>query len=70
MDAYYITRETNNLGGHNEVHKSDCQSMPSFENRIFLGNFTSCNDAIDEAEKHFPNNTDGCNICCPRCHHG
>lgn len=66
---YYVNKvSTGNPNYNHEVHTDDCYWLPSAENRIYLGYFSNCKDAIKEAEKYY-NNVDGCAICCPSCHH-
>ena len=61
---YYVNKEAQ-LTGEHEVHTGDCSYLPS--NRIYLGYFSSCKDAIVEARKHY-SNVDGCYYCCYECH--
>jgi len=66
MAVYYINRNAQPSGEH-EVHTSECTFLPSPENRILLGAFYSCQNAIIEARKYYPN-VDGCFYCCLPCH--
>ena len=70
MDQYCVNKNTDNPGGHHEVHTLNCSSIPTALNRIYLGMFDSCRDALIEAGKQFPNNVDGCVHCCIECHKG
>lgn len=68
FNYYYVNRDvTNNPNYNHEVHKSTCPFMPSVQNRIYLGYFASCSDAIKAAKRYY-NNVDGCAVCCPECH--
>lgn len=70
MASYIIN--SNEYDGHHEVHNADvhCNSdtYPASENQILLGNFSSCGDAVDNAEARFPSwDVDGCAYC-TTCH--
>ncbi len=52
MDSYYVNRNAQ-LNGDHEVHKEGCRYLPTAENRIYLGQFSSCREAVQEAKKHF-----------------
>ena len=59
--------------GDLEVHCLDkpCPKSPSIENRIILGNFNNCYNAIAFARQMYPQytkNIDGCYYCCNECH--
>ena len=64
MDKYYVNKNAQETGEH-EVHISSCSWFPN--ERIYLGEFSDCRDAIKEAKKHY-NNVDGCFYCCVKCH--
>lgn len=66
MALYYVNKNAQANGDH-EVHKSGCSYMPSPENRMFLGDFSSCHGAVREAKKTYPT-ADGCYHCSPACH--
>ncbi|WXR62030.1 hypothetical protein WG909_02070 [Peptostreptococcaceae bacterium AGR-M142] len=63
---YYVNKNAQNTGEH-EVHKETCSYLPSSDNRIHLGDFNNCKDALNEASKHY-NNVDGCYYCSNECH--
>lgn len=68
MKNYYVNKvNTGNPGYNHEVHTADCIWLPSAENRIYLGAFSSCSDAVKKAKTYY-NNVDGCATCCPLCH--
>ena len=68
FNHYYVNKvTTGNPNFNHEVHKSSCYYLPSETNRIYLGYFSSCSDAIKAAKAYF-SNVDGCAICCPECH--
>lgn len=66
MANYYVNKNAQPSGEH-EVHTSSCSYLPDAENRIFLGSFDTCAEAIREAKKYYTN-VDGCYYCCRACH--
>jgi len=38
---YYVNKNAQTNGDH-EVHTETCTWLPDVENRLYLGNFTSC----------------------------
>lgn len=66
MAAYYVNKTAQANGDH-EVHKTGCQWMPSDHNRIYLGDFSNCADAVRAARKHY-SQVNGCATCSPDCH--
>ena len=63
---YYVNKRAQDNGDH-EVHTADCSFLPSEENKLYLGAFTNCRDAVREAKKHYPQ-SDGCYYCSNECH--
>ena len=76
MSKYILNRnKQDSLSGENyEVHNEDrCTSghLPLSENRLFLGYFDNCRDALEKAKIDYPywkNDIDGCYWCCNPCH--
>ena len=66
MAAYYVNKNAQSNGDH-EVHKIGCSYLPDEANRIYLGDFTSCGDAVKEAKRHY-NQVNGCYYCSKACH--
>ena len=66
MARYYVNKQAQSNGDH-EVHKSECSYMPSAENSLYLGEFSTCHGAVREAKKHYPQ-VDGCYYCSRDCH--
>lgn len=66
MYKYYVNRNEQSNGDH-EVHKEDCKYLPSIENRIFLGSYYTCHDAVRESKKYY-SQTNGCYFCSRECH--
>ena len=66
MPIYYVNKNAQNNGDH-EVHKEGCHRMPEPENKQYLGNFSTCREAVAEAKKYYTQ-SDGCYYCIPECH--
>lgn len=66
MAKYYVNKNAQSNGDH-EVHKLGCAWMPAVENRIYLGEFSSCSGAVREAKRYY-NQVNGCYHCSPACH--
>ncbi len=67
MSRYYVNKNAQNNGDH-EVHTATgCPTPADEENRLYLGNFDSCHDAVVEAKKHYPQ-SNGCANCSLPCH--
>lgn len=67
-DGYYVNRNAQPDGDH-EVHKASCSYFPAQKNRLYLGDFRSCDAAVREARKHYPQ-ADGCYYCARECDTG
>lgn len=68
MWNYYVNRNAQANGDH-EVHREDCQFLPALENRLFLGSFNNCRDAVQAARSYFVQ-VNGCYFCASACHTG
>ena len=66
MYNYYMNKNSQS-NDDNEVHKEGCAYMPNIENRLHLGAFTNCQDAVNEALRH-DSDADGCYWCSRDCH--
>jgi len=66
MPGYYVNKTPQTNGDH-EVHTESCQFLPSEWNRIYLGIFGNCADAIREAKKRY-SKANGCYYCSNACH--
>lgn len=64
--SYYVNKIAQSNGDH-EVHEEGCSWLPAFNNRIPLGQHTSCHSAVREAKKYYTL-ANGCKYCCPDCH--
>jgi len=66
MDYYYVNKKEQANGDH-EVHTTRCSFIPNSENRILLGYFNTCAEAVREAKKTY-SKSNGCYYCCRVCH--
>ena len=66
MANYYVNKNAQPNGDH-EVHRADCYWLPSLENRIYLGNYSSCRDAVKKAKDYY-SQVNGCYHCSKECH--
>ena len=67
MASYYVNKNAQSNGDH-EVHTTTgCPTPANQENRLPLGDFASCHDAVLEAKKHYAQ-SNGCANCSPACH--
>jgi len=69
MKYFYVNKEAQvpPEDGEHEVHTEGCQTPPFLKNRVSLGCFAHCKDALKEAKKRY-RNVDGCKNCIPECH--
>jgi hypothetical protein len=68
MENYYVNKNEQDNGEH-EVHRHSCSYLPEPENRVELGKFSNCQDAVKKA-REFYEDVDGCAFCCRTCHKG
>ena len=66
MDNYYVNKNQQANGDH-EVHNGSCKYLPTPENRLYLGLFSTCAEAVKEAKKTYPQ-SNGCYYCSLPCH--
>lgn len=66
MPKYYVNRKEQDNLDH-EVHTTGCQWIPEPHNRLYLGDFASCHEAVREAKKNYPQ-SNGCYYCSNPCH--
>lgn len=64
---YYYVNKNKQINGDHEVHTSDCIYLPREENRIYLGYFSNCRNAVAEAKKYY-RQCNGCYYCSRECH--
>ena len=66
MANYYVNTNEQSNGDH-EVHTDGCTYPPDHSNRLQLGWFSNCRDAVTEAKKTY-RQSNGCYWCCNACH--
>jgi hypothetical protein len=66
MASYYVNTVAQSNGDH-EVHTASCTYVPSESNRIYLGEFMSCQPAVIAAKRYY-SQSNGCYWCCRACH--
>lgn len=66
MPSYYVNKNAQSNGDH-EVHVSSCTHLPSSENKLYLGDFYQCSDAVKKAKEYYKQ-SNGCFYCCNACH--
>lgn len=66
MAKYYVSKKEQANGDH-EVHTSTCHKLPKVENRIYLGEFYTCNAAVTKAKEYYTQ-VNGCIHCSRSCH--
>lgn len=64
---YYYVNKNTQINGDHEVHKSGCLYMPNDENKIYLGDFPNCYEAVREAKRYY-DQSNGCYFCSLQCH--
>lgn len=69
---YYYINKNQQPSGDFEVHRSTgCPHPAAQENRISLGNWDNCHQAVQEAKRRFSgqkSHINGCYWCCNPCH--
>jgi hypothetical protein len=75
MYKYILNRNKQDSpsGENYEIHNEDAckDNLPLPENRISLGSFNNCQDALKKAKDTYPgskNDIDACYWCCYSCH--
>ncbi|WP_088186144.1 hypothetical protein [Desulfosporosinus sp. FKA] len=63
---FYVNKKSQTNGDH-EVHRSTCSWLPDAENRLYLGDFNTSQEAVNEASKYNVQ-VNGCSYCCPETH--
>lgn len=63
---FYVNKNAQSNGDH-EVHRATCSWLPDVENRQYLGEFLTSQEAVREAKKYY-NPVDCCAYCCPESH--
>ncbi|MDO8604051.1 MAG: hypothetical protein Q7K40_01430 [bacterium] len=63
---YYVNKNQQTNGDH-EVHTANCSRLPNLENRLYLGDFLYCSQAVNEAKRYY-RQSNGCYYCSNPCH--
>lgn len=68
----YIVNENAQSNGDYEVHDqaSAYGCLPNSSNQVWLGSFSSCKGAVDEANSPGYSPANGCFYCANSCHTG
>lgn len=66
MENYYVNKNAQ-INGDHEVHKASCTRLPSLDNRMYLGPFSTCQEAVRKAKIHYTK-SNGCYYCSNACH--
>ena len=67
--AYFYINSNEQENGDHEVHTTGCSHPPEPENRVEIGNYDYCWQAVNEAKRRWPNNRiNGCYYCSNSCH--
>lgn len=72
MPNYICNKNADDKGRH-EIHESTCSHLPLPQNRITVGSFINCRQAIEHMERVNAGKGfkfDGCYYCCYPCHKG
>ena len=72
MHPFIVNKNAQSNGDH-EVHQTDrgTSCLPDSENRIELGSFDNCHEAVAAAKRRYPDwKVNGCAYCAPDCHTG
>jgi len=64
---YYFVDKTARENGDHEVHRGGCRECPDDRNRIYIGFFSNCEEALAKASKFF-SQVNGCSLCTKEYH--
>lgn len=65
MNYYYLSKIPNKDGNY-EIHSNKCLRHFLNGNRIYLGEFASCEEAFQKAKTYYEN-VAFCSFCLPKC---
>lgn len=65
MKAFFISTEQKGIEKY-QIHQEGCEFLPNFNERIYLGIFKKCDEALDEAKK-VSENLKVCPFCSKEC---
>lgn len=66
MARYYVSKNAYSNGEH-EIHSDVCLIKLQPENRIYLDDYESCDQAVMQAKLSY-HKANGCLYCCTQCH--
>lgn len=66
MARYYVNKNAQDNGDH-EVHKWGFDWMPNESNRLYLGDYDNCFEAVRKARTYFVQ-VNSCFYCSRECH--
>lgn len=66
MAQYFVNKNAQSNGDH-EVHTSICNYLPQVQNRLALGEHSTCLTAVRQARITYPK-SNGCRWCSTLCH--
>lgn len=69
MADYYLNLSQSREGDY-EVHEANCYWLKLVVRPVYLGNFSHCYGAVNEAKRRYPSlhRINGCKHCSPLCH--
>lgn len=69
MPEYCVNKNAQSDTGDHEVHDlaSEKGCLPNSENRLNLGTYASCEEAVEAAKQHY-DDVNGCYHCANECH--
>jgi hypothetical protein len=69
MTYYYVNSNAQDSArNEHEVHTHGCSHPPNYENRVALGDFSTCSAALGAARAKGYTPADGCYYCVNACH--
>lgn len=63
---FYVNENAQSNGDH-EVHRATCSRLPDPDNRLYLGDYSTSQEAVRKAKTYY-NQVNGCYYCCPETH--
>lgn len=67
MATYYVNKNAQSGSNDHEVHVDSCSRLPESQNRLYLGEFTTCASAVKKAKETY-SDVNGCFYCSNDCH--
>lgn len=63
MKGYYFDNVAD-VNGNHVIHAEDSAFIPPTSDRTYIGDFSSCNEALQRAKALYPEDSF---VCCPLC---